>query len=78
MKNFSTSWTLQETKWMHDSEYRAPSWICIGSGDGPNKVVCAYGTIRTTVLENVLPFRRNLIDVFTGSLIVNSSSLDRT
>ena len=24
---------LQETKWMHDSEYGTPNWICIGSGD---------------------------------------------
>ena len=46
---------LQETKWVHDSEYKTPKWICVGSGDPKQKHAGVMVMIRRriTVAEEV-------------------------
>ena len=46
---------LQKTKWVHDSEYRTPNWICVGSGDPKQKHAGVMVMIRRsiTVAEEV-------------------------
>ena len=69
---------LQETKWMHDSEYRTPNWICIGSGDSKQKHAGVMVLIRRsiTVAEEVkyecdLPARLLRVRFPVGANFVN-------
>ena len=69
---------LQDTKWVHDSEYRTPNWICIGSGDSKQKHAGVMILIRKsiTVAEEVkyecdLPVRLLRVRFPVGANFVN-------
>ena len=85
MKNCSTFWKsmynlvlLQETKWMHDSEYKTPNWICIGSGDSKQKHAGVLVLIRRSIMvaeevkyECDLPARLLRVRFPVGAKFVN-------